>query len=540
MAGPVLPTTAQPDAFLDTIPEDQAVAQQRVANLSAASAVASSDSEDETPNNKNSKRKKKRNRSKQDAPGSVSASSDAALVGGHEDGQEQSLSQASGSHPVTKKPMTKRRLVFLVVMVALAVLVTVGVGIVIVRVADENSSDESDEEPSGDSSDDAPSSSATFPPGFIIDLESEAPSPAPSLNPVDVAAIDATLLPIVSSTLAYEDPSTPEGKCRKWLTSTDQAELRVDLDGTEKVIQRFILCVLYEATDGPNAWNDPGFRDGSVDECEWIGVSCPSRGRVSWLFLPNLNLQGSIPEILSHLEDLQGLILETNNLEGSIPQSILDMEKLIFLDLSSNALTGTIPDGLSPLTFLDLGTNSLVGSVPFFPNMVNLRVQKNLLSSFDDRYSQLESLQRWKMYDNLMQGNLPQEWNAPNLQYIDLSENAWTGQIPSGMWNLPSLKTLVLHDANLTGMLPSSTVSRDWEYVWLYSNQLSGSIPENMGAQWVNLTELLLYDNFLTGAIDASHCENWAKISRIETDCAKTNLACSCCTVCYGEGDFDV
>jgi hypothetical protein len=92
------------------------------------------------------------------------------------------------------------------------------------------------------------------------------------------------------------------------------------------------------------------------------------------------NMNGSIPEALGDLKQLQYLYLEGNGLEGSIPEALGDLEQLTILYLSWNRLNGTIPlrlGGLEQLSYLDLRHNRLTGVVPSLP-FKNYTVNCNL------------------------------------------------------------------------------------------------------------------------------------------------------------------
>lgn len=79
------------------------------------------------------------------------------------------------------------------------------------------------------------------------------------------------------------------------------------------------------------------------------------------------NLEGVIPEELTHLTGLTALNLSHNQLSGKIPGKIGELESLESLDLSVNQLSGMIPDSLSSITTLsalNLSYNNLSGKIP--------------------------------------------------------------------------------------------------------------------------------------------------------------------------------
>eukprot|EP00934_Nitzschia_sp_Nitz4_P006604 Nitzschia sp. Nitz4//scaffold224_size33420//4942//6546//NITZ4_007886-RA/size33420-processed-gene-0.8-mRNA-1//-1//CDS//3329542638//6594//frame0 len=518
---------ASPDEFLDTIPEDQSVGQRRVPGWGAAS-VAST----------NSERPSSTTGSKRRGAGSVVSDANAIIEeGGDQPEQPQTaLSNKASKTSSSHKTWSFQQSLFCAVLVVVVAAVAVGITFIIKGKEDDplvvgSGSD------SGNPSDGAKGGPTlapifvTFPPDFT--LQTNAPTPSPSYNPVHTAQLDALLLNISSEDL-YFDPLTPQGACRYWLTHSDQLDVTVADHGDSAVIQRYALCVLFESTGGESTWNIP-FLDSSLHECDWTGVVCDQNHTVA-LELAGSNIKGSLPEEIGALTDLIWIDFSDNAFTGTIPTSYMDIPSLEGLELAENSLTGSIPEvGAAPLEYLYLDDNSLTGHVPYWDSLIRLRVQRNDLTSFDERYATSQNLERFKLHYNAFTGTLPQVWDAPKLTYLILSHNAWQpGPIPSAIWSLPSLDHLYLHDAQFTGTLPNATVSNHFEEIWLHDNQLEGTVPSTFGQGWVNLTELLLYDNLLTGHIGEAHCDHWNLLDRFETDCNLDSLTCDCCTSCHG------
>ena len=89
--------------------------------------------------------------------------------------------------------------------------------------------------------------------------------------------------------------------------------------------------------------------------------------QLQFLYLPNCQLSGSIPDSLGDLTQLQTLDLEDNQLSGSIPTSLRNLTQLQELDLDDNQLCGSIPESLGnlmQLQYLSLEDNQLSGSIP--------------------------------------------------------------------------------------------------------------------------------------------------------------------------------
>jgi serine/threonine protein kinase len=98
------------------------------------------------------------------------------------------------------------------------------------------------------------------------------------------------------------------------------------------------------------------------------GVGCLQNAVVSSIILPNLELQGTIPDSIGMLSYLQTIEMSSNQLYGSLPSTVGLLSELLILDLSSNSLD-SIPNELANLvnlTTLILDGNSLEGTIPVF------------------------------------------------------------------------------------------------------------------------------------------------------------------------------
>ena len=87
------------------------------------------------------------------------------------------------------------------------------------------------------------------------------------------------------------------------------------------------------------------------------------------------------------------------------------------------------------------------------------------------------------------------------VQYLDLSWNRLSGEIPAELGNLASLETLYLRENDLSGEIPPQLGNlSNLKVLSLNSNRLSGRLPPELG----NLAALLkldLWDNELSGEI---------------------------------------
>jgi Leucine-rich repeat (LRR) protein len=214
------------------------------------------------------------------------------------------------------------------------------------------------------------------------------------------------------------------------------------------------------------------------------------RVAVSWYVYKN-KLNGTIPSSIGSLTNLEEMDISSNNLQGSIPNSIGNVAKLERLVITQNSLTGSIPASLGRVaTLVDvyLNKNHLTGSVPAgFGSLVNLRkftaslfyLVRFSLKHFSSSFliTNCPSAEYLLLNGNYLTGSLT-EYFSPVLTYVDMSNNALDGGIPSSFFDLPSLSYLYLSNNTLTGTIPSSFGgSITLEAIWLDGNKLNGTIP---------------------------------------------------------------
>ncbi|MBV9962261.1 MAG: T9SS type A sorting domain-containing protein [Parafilimonas sp.] len=111
----------------------------------------------------------------------------------------------------------------------------------------------------------------------------------------------------------------------------------------------------------------------------------------------------------------------------------------------------------------------------------------------------LSELTDLELYNNNLQGSLNTVIKLTKLLTLDLSSNAFTGNIPGQLSQLSQLKTLSLSNNKLTGSIPASICTiKPLQKLYLGNNQLSGSIPKNIDSL-VFLGFLNLSYNHLSG-----------------------------------------
>jgi hypothetical protein len=112
------------------------------------------------------------------------------------------------------------------------------------------------------------------------------------------------------------------------------------------------LVAIYNATNGPG-WSNTTQKWKTGPISGWYGVKLNSSNtRVSKIDIPNLNLQGTIPDSIGNLTALTYLALNNNQLTGVIPNSINNLSALTYLAVNNNQLYGSIPSGIKNFTAL--------------------------------------------------------------------------------------------------------------------------------------------------------------------------------------------
>jgi Leucine-rich repeat (LRR) protein len=125
------------------------------------------------------------------------------------------------------------------------------------------------------------------------------------------------------------------------------------------------------------------------------------------------------------------------------------------------------------------------------------------------------------------------------LDFFDLAENQFTGNIPASLFNVPTIRIVYLSDNKLEGQIPENFGNaRRLKDLYLNNNRLSGQIPPISMGQLPALTEFLLQGNELTGIMPASICAirpSGGILDDLWTDCLGPDpeVECDCCSQCF-------
>ncbi|KAL2330548.1 hypothetical protein Fmac_018129 [Flemingia macrophylla] len=239
-------------------------------------------------------------------------------------------------------------------------------------------------------------------------------------------------------------------------------------------------CILLQSLDLSG-----NFLSGELPQSMQRLNSCTS------ISLQSNSFTGGVPDWIGELKNLEVLDLSANAFSGWIPKSLGNLDSLHRLNLSRNQLTGNLPDSMvnyTKILALDISQNHLTGPVPSW--IFRMGVQSISLSG-----------------NGFRNGNYPAHKSTPasyhGLEILDLSSNAFSGEIPSGIGGLSSLQVLNISTNNISGSIPVGIGELKSLYIIDFSdNKLNGSIPPEIEGA-VSLSELRLQKNFLGGRIPA-------------------------------------
>ncbi|WRX28365.1 Leucine-rich repeat - like 10 [Theobroma cacao] len=164
----------------------------------------------------------------------------------------------------------------------------------------------------------------------------------------------------------------------------------------------------------------------------------------STFLISNNNLNGEMSDLICNVSYLEILDMSHNHLSGIIPQCFGKLSKsLRMLNLGTNKLHGTIPATFAKgcqLENLNLNANQLEG--PLTRSILNCRSlqvldlgNNKINATFPHWLGNLQELKVLVMKSNQMHGSINGKKRTHyfrKLQILDLSNNSFTGQLPTG------------------------------------------------------------------------------------------------------------
>uniref|UniRef100_A0A803KT60 Leucine-rich repeat-containing N-terminal plant-type domain-containing protein n=1 Tax=Chenopodium quinoa TaxID=63459 RepID=A0A803KT60_CHEQI len=203
------------------------------------------------------------------------------------------------------------------------------------------------------------------------------------------------------------------------------------------------------------------------------------------LDLGNNQLNDTFPCHLNNSSNLQVLILHSNKLHGTIvcPQSHSIWPLLQIMDVSSNHFIGELKaQSLFNWTLMMAGVTK-EKSKPGFLQTSYEYYQNSISLVFKGNFYQLQYIltifTSMDLSNNAFHGELPEEMGNLNaLVVLNLSYNSFSGHIPSSFGNWSQIESLDLSWNNLSGKIPAQLANLNFlEYLDLSFNKLSGKIP---------------------------------------------------------------
>nr|TKW37922.1 hypothetical protein SEVIR_1G080900v2 [Setaria viridis] len=234
-----------------------------------------------------------------------------------------------------------------------------------------------------------------------------------------------------------------------------------------------------------------------IDCCKWEGVSCSGDGAVVEVSLAFRGLQGCISPSLGDLSNLQSLNLSCNSFTGSLPSELLTSSSIVVLDVSFNQLSRVLQPQES--------NSSVTNNRP----LQVLNISNNLFTGeFPSAvWEKTSSLVVLNASNNQFRGLIPSSFCISSLSFavLDLTHNKFNGSIPTGLGKCSALRVLKAGYNSLSGPLPDELFNASsLEYLSFPSNGLHGVID---GARIINLKNLCHLDlgnNMLIGKIPDS------------------------------------
>nr|CAB3445623.1 unnamed protein product [Digitaria exilis] len=232
----------------------------------------------------------------------------------------------------------------------------------------------------------------------------------------------------------------------------------------------------------------------STDCCTWEGVACGTDGTVTDVSVTSKDLEGHISASLGMLSGLLRLNLSHNLLSGGLPLELMSSNSINVLDVSFNRLNGNL--------------HELPSSTPSRPLQV-LNISGNLFTGEfpSGTWEVMSSLVSLNASNNSFTGQIPSHLcsSSPVLAMIALCYNQLSGSIPPALGNCSMLKVLKAGHNTLSGPLPDELFNAtSLEYLSFPDNGLQGILDGGRLINLRNLVNLDLGGNRLNGKIPDS------------------------------------
>lgn len=182
-------------------------------------------------------------------------------------------------------------------------------------------------------------------------------------------------------------------------------------------------------------------------------------------------------------------------LTGNIPESLCNLTHLHVLDLSYNNLSDHIPPCLGNMTGFK-APSPYVGGIPTDDSVVYTEHMDLFMKGVPLEYTtQMHVVNFIDLSRNNLSGEIPQTLTGLSyLGSLNLSWNQLTGNIPANIAALHQLESLDLSDNHLSGTIPPNMTTMTFlSHLNLSHNNLSGEIP--VSNQFQTFTDPSIYEN---------------------------------------------
>ena len=252
----------------------------------------------------------------------------------------------------------------------------------------------------------------------------------------------------------------------------------------------------------PSCFNLPSLSHVHLSQNQLRGPLTNSFYNSSYLVTLDLrynSFTGPIPNWIGNLSTLSVLLLKANHFSGEFPVHLCLLRELSILDMSHNMFFGPLPSCLGNLTFLTSLKKALVASHMYFvyKSTVGIYSKKSygrsrLEHGEDNTENESPALIVEEVIEFTTKGK-SYAYKGDILNFmsgIDLSDNRFTGEIPSEMGYLREIHALNLSHNNLIGSIPTTFLNlKNVESLDLSHNNLTGAIPR----QLTELTSLAVF-----------------------------------------------
>ncbi|KAI9099653.1 hypothetical protein K1719_024658 [Acacia pycnantha] len=246
----------------------------------------------------------------------------------------------------------------------------------------------------------------------------------------------------------------------------------------------------------------------------------PSFQNLESLNMESWHLGPKFPSWIRSLKHiLTQLSIPNNNISDSIPTWVWDaLPDADYFDFSNNDIHGELSYRLKNpinLSQIDLSSNHLSGPLPLIsPNVKYLDLSSNwfsgsIASFLCQKKEQPMILEYLNLASNNLSGEIPDCWKrwSNNLMIIKFDNNHFKGNLPTSMGSLSWLNSLQLRNNTLSGIFPVCFKNNTKLLLLdLRENEFSGIIPPWVGDILLNLKFFLLKSNKFNGEIPNQIC----------------------------------